>query len=228
MGVPAERAGGGHGARRHQGQAQRRGKSGLLRRRPNALEGLSVAFGGAGPPAAASAARRERRNRPGRGARETSRRGGACAGRGAGHDRRERLALVARLAWPPAGTPGRRGRDRQARRGCAHERPAARLEGDHSRRHHRDLVPRLSRRSRRGEPAVRGRDARRETSVHLDPQRRPGAEPLCAPDLARSEARRRTLLEWLERADLSVRLWPELHQFPVFEPADRSVVLRAR
>ena len=152
------------------------------------------------------------------------RRRGGRGRRVAEHDRRGRLALLARAARPPARAAAGRGGDRHARRAARHERPAARpaLGGRARPRDPRRLVPRHPGRRRGRQPPVRRRLPRRQAAVHVAEDGRPGADRLLAHHLARAREPVAALLGRGEHAAVPVRPRPRLHALRVRRPRARQ------
>src|SRR5271168_5204229 len=71
---------------------------------------------------------------------------------------------------------------------------------------------------------VRRRGSRRQATSDVAAQCRPGTDPLCAESNADSRGSRYALLGWIERAAVSVWLWPELHELLAWGNEDEREV----
>ncbi|MCK7474012.1 MAG: glycoside hydrolase family 3 C-terminal domain-containing protein [Rhodopseudomonas palustris] len=122
------------------------------------------------------------------------------ARRSADHDRRKRLALLARSARPSAAIAGCGARHRHADRGAADERAAARSQGRRAAGADDHLVSRHTGRHRDRQSVVWPCVAGRQAAVQLAAQYRPAAAAVCAAQVASAAQGRAALLERAELA----------------------------
>ena len=156
------------------------------------------------------------RGRAGAGGRRRGRRGRRMAE----HDRRGRVAVVARAAGPPARAAAGRRRDRHAGRAAGDERAAARpaLGGRARAGDPRHLVPRHPGRRRRSPTCCSATSRRAASCLHAG--RGPSARcRWCTPTRARTSPRTSaTLLGRGEHAAVPLRARPELFALRVRRP----------